>query len=45
MSIESCVVCRICESRYFIDTKNWIASRDALSNKDRLDWIMGENNE
>jgi len=28
---------------YFMDNKNWMASRDALSIKERLDWIMGKN--
>lgn len=28
---------------YFIDTKNWMASRCALSDKERLEWIMGKN--
>ena len=30
----------MCE--YFMDNKNWIASRDALSNKERLEWIMSK---
>jgi len=25
-----------------MDNKNWIASRDALSKEERVDWIMGE---
>ncbi len=28
-------------SEYFMDNKNWIASRDALTEKERTDWIMG----
>jgi len=29
---------------YFIDNKNWIASRCALSKKERLDWIINGKN-
>jgi len=28
-------------NNYFMVNKNWIASREALSEEERLDWIMG----